>query len=56
MRPQLLDSRKKKVKVWGEEKSAFQKGISRRKKGVKPFRLTDSLFLPLLTEQRLFQH
>lgn len=24
--------------MWGEEKSAFQKGISRGKEGVKPFR------------------
>lgn len=42
----MFDSRKKKVKVWGEEKSAFQKGISRGKEGVKPFRQTDRQSVP----------
>lgn len=47
MRPQLLDSRKKKkVKAWGKKKSAFQKGISRGKEGVKPFRQTDRQSAP----------
>lgn len=32
--------------MWGEEKSAFQKGISRGKEGVKPFRQTDRQSVP----------